>query len=256
MNRQIYKIRDFNETEFKLLLINFNIEGDILEKLDCLRGCDMNFIYWDDLIEVMEIEKARKVWTILNAKYYQKPQLKYTFYKQGDYFQMNKREKTPFEERYAIRTFVKSFLYCSKRMSYENQINVCSDITSYILTFLLPREMGKVIEVKKLNYQILMPQNFNKILENQCQYGHKYNGPCTCKHCNRLRYRYEEIKLQLELMNDERLIYIEDYIVRRDLREDLQQNKLNYEIQAMKVDYKMFKLTEKHIKKYKIFQSC
>ena len=33
-------------------------------------------------------------------------------------------------------------------------------------------------------------------------------------------------------------------------------NKLNYEIQAMKVDYKMFKLTEKHIKKYKIFQSC
>ncbi len=123
------------------------------------------------------------------------------YYYPGWYFQ-NKFSiyyNKPFEERYARKSAIRTYLYCLNKISLSLKININSDVSSYILSFLIPEEIGVEVKIQK-NTNIKKYTSKTKII-NPCIFGHTHEGPIECFECCRKRIEYEMILLKIELID-------------------------------------------------------
>ena len=100
---------------------------------------------------VNEENKTANILVIPESKIPTRRQL---FYQPGYCFQ--KKYKTywchGFEYRYARRNSIRAYLGSIERLNKKYEISIGPDISSYILSFLLPRDIGREIKVRNHNH--------------------------------------------------------------------------------------------------------
>lgn len=101
-----------------------------------------------------------------------------------------------FEYRYARRITVRAFLLCSQRVT-----NISADLQSYILSFILPQELGKEITTQNYNEYISKKKHYmtHCYRVNHCRVGHTINPHNGCEHCLALQQKYECLKVKEEM---------------------------------------------------------
>ena len=155
-----------------------------------------------------------------------------------------------FEYRYARRTTVRTFLLCSQKVS-----QLSTDVQSYILSFLLPQELGKEISTQNYNDCISKKKDYMAqcYRVNHCRVGHTMNPHNGCKHCLALQEKYECLKVKEE-MNLEELP--EQY--QEQSFENLIAPRLKLEMDLLKIKHeiKLERLMKRAQIRQDVFRSC
>ena len=101
-----------------------------------------------------------------------------------------------FEYRFARRTTVRTFLLCSQKIT-----NISTDIQSYILSFLLPQELGKEITPQRYNHCITKKKEYmtHCYRVNHCRVGHTMNSYNGCAECAKLEDKYNYLKVAQDM---------------------------------------------------------
>ena len=130
----------------------------------------------------------------------QPPTISNTFYYPGMCFQRRFKWhwERGFEYRFARKTTIRCFLLSTQRASKGN---ISADLQSYILSFLLPQELGKEIPVNNYNAEITLNKNYlvKTFRMNHCRVGHTMNEFNGCPRCMNLHIYYQKLKIQEEM---------------------------------------------------------
>lgn len=261
-----YQVFNLSKTELKLLCIQDNII-DILEYLEEVNYGrflkEINILRTGLYINNPFIKNSWKY--ILGLQLKEKPKLKSIYYRPGYCFQRKyKYHWIPgFEYRYSRKSSIREYLYCLHKLGINNNLAIGADISSYILSFLLPKDIGREIKVKRKNENITKKKEYLDIVDrmNYCQLGHTYRGPISCRKCSELYTQYQTILCQLEIINNTDIVgeYLipEEYSSYMQLDERyISRLKLELEMQNIKHRMKMARLENRAIGRLRRFQMC
>ena len=178
-----------------------------------------------------------------------------TFYYPGMYFQRRFPEyyQKPFEERFAVKTAVKTILLCQMRVSQATDIMIGADISSYILSFLLPEEIGRAIIPTKNNQ---IHKNIQTTI-NPCLAGHTHDGPVTCPECCKLRGKYQSLMFRMEVFEMASEIHYEEFSeLENCFLDSINQKLLEFNLNSIKHEKKLQKLYSRKEQRMKAFCNC
>lgn len=248
-------ILEFTPTELTLLCLKDN-KKELLPLIKKIKFKKERFTIPELKQEIIkyDIKTDLSVFNILK----QKLSIKYVFYRPGYCFQ--KKYHTywnyGFEYRYARKTSVCTFLWSCQNLSEKKNIHINSDITSYIISFLLPEELGKEIYVRSNNDNITKKKDYIRTVTkiNHCRIGHTYKGPYNCKICSKLHSEYMLLDLKLSRINN--IEIIEDYILPEEDDTQFTRLKLELDLQNITHNVKLGKLENRAWLRLRQFQNC
>jgi hypothetical protein len=216
-------------------------------------------------IGTLELRVCEELWRgwykLLHSRIEEIPTINKTYYFPGYCFQRCHRDiwNQGFEFRYARRVSVRTYLHCIAKFNTLHEINISSDISSYILSFLLPQQLGREIEVREFNSNITKKKDYLETTSriNQCRVGHRPYGPITCAKCNELTsiYMYVDLRLSTSYQDD---YYLDEYQDNNQFTDDitLPRRRLELDLMNIKHSVKMSRLKYRAIKRLDLFQTC
>lgn len=209
------------------------------------------------LIEIIDYclqspESWPEWYTLYKHPILEKPTIHKVFYYPGMCFQsrFTWHWEKGFEYRYARRTGIRMFLLSSMRVS-----GLSTDLQSYILSFLLPQDLGKEIDTPRFNQSITKKKNYiEKCYSiNHCRVGHTMNPYNDCPHCMVLQQRYEYLKIAQEMSLEELPEVYHNTDVDSGARPML---KLEMNLLKIKHEIKLERLMKRSEMRLKQFRKC
>lgn len=262
----MYPILDFNKFQLELLCYYKNLrnliplvknfeEEEVKPRLVLilrnLRNIELRYNqeFWEEWYELLKTRLDNPI------------TLTQCFYFPGYCFQRKYRDiwNRGFEFRYARRSVINTYLLCIQKLNQLYHINISSDISSYILSFLLTQDIGIEIKVKKFNEGITKKKNYLEITNkiNECRVGHRPFGPMSCARCNELTsiYRYADLGLSTGFQDD---FPDEDYHGISYFCDDitLPRRKLELDLLKIKHSIKLSRLKYRALVRLEEFQNC
>lgn len=249
-------IFNMDYTEVQFVMINLRLTH-MLRELEEYDGEDIADLPRSYVIE--NFYSKKEVWeefrTLLTYNDTKRLSIHNTFYYPGMYFQKRFPEyyQKPFEERYAVKSAVKTFLLCQMRVSQATNIMIGADISSYILSFLLPEEIGRAIIPTK-NNQI---QKHSHETVNPCMAGHTYDGPVNCPKCCKLRGEYQRIIFSMKVFEMAMDIPYEEFSeLENTYLDSINQKLLEFNLNRIKHQKKFRKMRRRKELRMKAFCNC
>lgn len=182
----------------------------------------------------------------------EKPTINQVFYYPGMCFQsrFTWHWEQGFEYRYARRTSIRMFLLSSQRVG-----GISSDLQSYILSFLLPQELGKEITTQRYNQFITKKKTYmaHCYRVNHCRVGHTMNPHNECPHCADLHQRYQRLRIQEEMSLEELPEVYHNTDFDRGTRPML---KLEMDLLQIKHEIKLERLMKRASMRQELFRTC
>ena len=249
-------IFDMDYTEVKFVMIKLKLTH-MLRELEDFDGEDIANLPRSYVIE--NFYGKNEVWeefrTLLSYNDTKRLTIHNTYYYPGMYFQKRFSEyyEKPFEERFAVKSAVKTFLLCHTRMSQATNIMLGADISSYILSFLLPEDIGKAIIPTKNNQ---IRKNIQKTI-NPCLAGHTHDGPVDCPECCKLRGEYQRIMFRMEVFEMALNLPYEEFSEKENtFLDDMNQRYLQMNLDRVTHQKRLQKLYRRKEFRMKSFCNC